>query len=61
MNVYILDGRSAPTASRVHFPPSANRAGLWRDAGVPDEMNTKIEDAILTKARQLRHGSLANR
>ena len=62
MNVYILGRALRADGVRVSiFRQVRTERGLWRDAGVPDEMNTKIEDAILTKARQLRHGSLANR
>lgn len=55
-NVYILgrslraDGIRVAVFRQVLGPDS-----VWRDAAVPQSVNIKIEDAILTKARQIRN------
>lgn len=55
MNVYIL-GRSlrADGVKVAVFRQVDEGNGGWRDAPLPSETATKIEDAILSKARQLR-------
>ncbi len=54
LNVYIL-GRSL-RADGVRFAVfrQVRGAGGWQDAPVPQGTSTSIEDAILTRARQLR-------
>ena len=60
LNVYILDRTLRADGVRVAvFRQVQDRSGNWRDAGVPNETGTKIEDAILIRARQLRNQSLA--
>lgn len=55
LNVYILgralraDGVRVAIFSQVKDPKDG-----WKDSAVPNETGTKIEDAILTRARQLR-------
>lgn len=62
LNVYILGRALRADGVRVSvFRQVQTQPGQWQDAGVPDEMNTKLEDAILTKARQLRYSSLARK
>ena len=59
LNVYILGRTLRADGIRVAvFRQVQNRGGNWRDAGVPEATGTKIEDAILTRARQLRNQSL---
>ncbi len=59
LNVYILDRTLRADGIRVAvFRQVQDRSGNWRDAGVPNETGTKIEDAILIRARQLRNQSL---
>jgi hypothetical protein len=59
LNVYILDKALRADGIRVAvFRQVQDRRGNWKDAAVPDETGTKIEDAILIKARQLRNQSL---
>ena len=59
LNVYILGRALRADGIRVAvFRQVQNRGGNWRDAGVPETTGTKIEDAILTRARQLRNQSL---
>ncbi len=59
MNIYILGRALRADGIRVAvFRQVATAAGTWRDAAVPDGTGTKIEDAILTRARQLRNETL---
>jgi len=59
LNVYILGRKLRADGIRVAvFRQVQSRGGSWRDAGVPQETGIKIEDAILTRARQLRNQSL---
>ena len=59
LNVYILDRTLRADGVRVAvFRQVQDRGGNWKDAGVPNETGTKIEDAILIRARQLRNQSL---
>ena len=56
LNVYILDKALRADGVRVSaFRQVHDRLGNWKDAGIPDETGTKIEDAILIRARQLRN------
>ncbi|MBC8338644.1 MAG: DUF3576 domain-containing protein [Alphaproteobacteria bacterium] len=60
LNVYVLDKTLRADGIRVAvFRQVQNRQGLWKDAAVPGETGTKIEDAILIRARQLRNQSLS--
>lgn len=60
LNVYILGRTLRADGIRVAvFRQVQDRAGQWRDAAVPDETGTKIEDAILIRARQLRNQTIA--
>jgi hypothetical protein len=40
------------------FRQVLNRGGQWQDASVTEATKTKIEDSILTRARQLRNASV---
>lgn len=59
LNVYILgralraDGIKVATFRQVQDQP-----GVWTDAPMARNTNTKIEDAILTRARQLRYQNI---
>ena len=60
MNVYILGRALRADGVRVAvFRQVQDRAGLWRDADIPQQTATTIEDAILTRARQLRNQTLS--
>ena len=55
MNVYILGRALRADGVRVAvFRQVEDGTGGWRDAPLPEGTDTRIEDAILTKARQLR-------
>ena len=59
MNVFILVRSLRADGVRVSiFRQVQDRGGVWRDAGVPVQTASRIEDAILTRARQLRSESL---
>jgi hypothetical protein len=59
MNVYILGRTLRADGIRVAvFRQVQDNSGSWKDATVPDQAGIKIEDAILTRARQLRFDTL---
>jgi hypothetical protein len=59
VNIFIL-GRAlrADGVRATIFRQVLDRSGVWRDAPVPKGDNTKLEDAILNRARRLRHETL---
>ena len=62
MNVYILGRVLRADGVRVSvFRQVRGTAGDWVDAAVPEDTAPKIEDAILTKARILRHETLTQK
>lgn len=55
LNVYILDRQLRADGLRVAvFKQRRSPAGAWQDVNVPGDAATKLEDAILTRARQMR-------
>lgn len=59
MNVYILARSLRADGVRVAvFRQVQNASGGWQDATVAQGTNSRIEDAILTRARQLRFDTL---
>ncbi|MHA1522927.1 MAG: DUF3576 domain-containing protein [Alphaproteobacteria bacterium] len=54
ITVYILDKRLRADAVRVSFFRQTKKGNRWRDAAVGADSARKIEDQILTRARQLR-------
>jgi len=62
LNVYILGRALRADGVRVSsFRQARDPSGTWRDAAVPKETAIKIEEAILTRARQLRQETMAQR
>ena len=56
LNVYILGRALRADGVRVAvFRQVLANGGVWRDSNISDTTATKIEDAILTRARQLRN------
>ena len=55
--VYILDTRLRADALNVSIFRQTNTGGQWADATVDPETEIQIENAILTRARQLRLSS----
>lgn len=58
--VYILDTRLRADALNVSIFRQINEGGGWRDAVVDPQTPIQIENAILTRARQLRLSTTAN-
>jgi hypothetical protein len=55
LNVYILGRALRADGLRVAvFRQVQDQAGIWRDAELPGQASTSIEDAILTRARRFR-------
>lgn len=54
MNIYILGRALRADGVKVAVFRQVQDGVGWRDASLPAETGTKIEDAILTKARQMR-------
>lgn len=62
MNVYILARSLRADGVRVAvFRQVQDGHGGWQDASIADDTNARIEDAILTRARQLRFDSMQAR
>lgn len=62
LNVYILGRALRADGVRVaSFRQTRDANGAWRDAPVPKETAAKIEDAVLTRARQLRQETMAQK
>ena len=56
LNVYILGKALRADGIRVSvFRQVLGSDGIWRDAIVPETTKVKIEDSILTRARQIRN------
>jgi hypothetical protein len=58
LNIYILGRALRADGVRVAVFRQVRDGAGWRDAAVAAKTGTKIEDAILTRARQLRNSSL---
>ena len=59
LNVYILGRTLRADGIRVAlFRQVLSQRGQWQDADVLEETKLKIEDAILTRARQLRNAAV---
>lgn len=58
VNVFILDKQLVSTGVEVKVFRQAKKGGQWYDSKVKDDMATQLEDAILTRARQLRVAAL---
>jgi hypothetical protein len=59
LNVFILGRQLRADGVQVSVFRQVLYNQVWRDAAVPDGTATKIEDAFLTRARQLRNEDLA--
>ena len=59
LNVYIMSRALRAAGVRVAvFRQVQDTQGTWRNSSLPNKTSTDIENAILTKARQLRNESL---
>ena len=61
MTVYILDTRLRADAVKVNLFKQVNGVNGWVDAAVDPDTTTQIENAILTRARQLRLSTLGEK
>ena len=60
-NIVILDRQLRADSVRVSlFRQTKNPDGTWKDAAVPADAARKMEDAILTRARELKVGQEQN-
>ena len=57
-NVFILDKQLVSTGVTVKLFRQTHSKGRWIDGKVTSDMTTQLEDAILTRARQLRVADL---
>jgi len=58
LNVFILSKQLRSDGVRVRVFRQVNKGGKWVDATASEETGVKLEDAILTRARQLRVSGL---
>ncbi len=58
VNVFILGRQLRSDGVRVRVFRQVQEKGAWRDSDVAGDMGTKLEDTILTRARQLRISQL---
>lgn len=61
VNAFILDRELKADGVRVRTFRQKISNGQWRDAPVAEDTGRKLEDAILTRARELRISHLANK
>lgn len=54
LNVFILDRQLRADGIQVKIFRQVRKGGEWRDAEASQETATQLEDAILTRARQMR-------
>lgn len=60
INVFILDKQLRSDGISVKVFRQEKSRGDWKDSTIADDTATKLEDAILTRARQLRVAELAD-
>lgn len=58
VNIFILDRQLKSSGVKAKVFRQFNKGGKWVDADVADSTGRQLEDAILTRARQLRVASL---
>jgi len=58
LNVYILDRQLRADGLRVAVFKQTKQSNNWRDAAVPEHMSLNLENAILSRARELRVAQL---
>lgn len=58
LNVFILDKQLVSTGVEVKVFRQVKKGSSWKDVNVADDTGTKLEDSILTRARQLRVAAL---
>ena len=56
--IFVLDKELRSDAIRVVVYVETRRGDIWEDAGIDKELSTKLEDLILTRARELRSSAI---
>ena len=56
--VFVLDKELRSDAIRVVVYVQSRQGNVWKDAGIDPELATRLEDLILTRARELRASSV---
>ena len=56
--VFVLDKELRSDAIRVVVYVQSRKGNVWQDAGIDPELATKLENLILTRARELRASSV---
>ncbi len=56
--VFVLDKELRSDAIRVVVYVQSRQGNVWTDAGIDPELATRLEDLILTRARELRASSV---
>ena len=60
MNVLILGKQLRSDGVQVKVFKQSQKGDVWHDVAVPPDMGRKIEDSILTRARQMRVAQMGN-
>lgn len=60
LNVFILDRQLKAEGLRVKVFRQIRRAGTWADAETSEDTARQLEDAILTRAREMRVSKIGN-
>jgi len=60
INVFILDRQLRSDGLQVKVFRQVRRSGSWRDDNVSNDTARELEDAILTRARQMRVAQMGN-
>ncbi len=60
MNVLILGKQLRSDGVQVKVFKQSQKGGVWHDVAVPPDMGRKVEDSILTRARQMRVAAMGN-
>ena len=60
MNVLILGKQLRSDGVQVKVFKQSQKGGIWHDVAVPPDMGRKVEDSILTRARQMRVAQMGN-
>ena len=60
MNVLILGKQLRSDGVQVKVFKQSQKGGTWHDVATPADMGRKVEDSILTRARQMRVAAMGN-
>lgn len=60
LNIFILGSQLRADAVKVSVFKERQTGGVWKAVALEDSMGTKIEDTILTRAREIRSAAVAD-